>query len=77
MSDSVATPWTVAHQDTWDFLGKITGIGCHLPDQGIKPRSLVLQADSLLTEPSGKPTLIPLRFWRSEVQSSFSGLKPM
>ena len=26
-----------------------------LPDPGIKPRSLALQADSLLSEPLGKP----------------------
>ena len=26
-----------------------------LPDPGIKPRSLALQADSLLSEPPGKP----------------------
>ena len=27
----------------------------HLPDPGIKPRSPALQADSLLSEPPGKP----------------------
>ena len=27
----------------------------HLPDPGIEPRSPVLQADSLLSEPPGKP----------------------
>ena len=30
-----------------------------LPDPGIKPRSPALQADSLLTEPSGKPEFFP------------------
>ena len=29
-----------------------------LPNPGIEPRSPVLQADSLLSEPSGKPTII-------------------
>ena len=44
-----------------DSPGKDTGVGCHapppgdLPKPGIEPRSLVLQADSLLTEPHGKP----------------------
>ena len=33
--------------------GKDTGVD--LPNPGIKPRSLALQADSLLTEPPGKP----------------------
>ena len=38
-----------------------TGVGCHallqgnLPNSGIKPRSPTLQADSLTSEPSGKP----------------------
>ena len=31
-----------------------------LPDPGIKPGSLALQADSLLSEAPEKPTLIPL-----------------
>ena len=43
--------------------GKNTGVGCHfLPQEsnshpGIKPRSPALQADSLLSEPPGKPIL--------------------
>ena len=43
----------------WDFLGKSTGVGCHfllqgnLPDPGIEPGSPALQADALLSEPSG------------------------
>ena len=46
------------------FSGKNIGMGCHfppardLPDSGIEPVPLVspaLQADSLYTEPSGKP----------------------
>ena len=37
----------------WNFLGKITGVDCHsllwrdLPNPGIKPGCLALQADSL------------------------------
>ena len=44
-----------------DFPGKNTGVGCHallrggLPNPGIKPRSLALQADALPSEPPGKP----------------------
>ena len=49
---------------TWDSPGKNTGVGCHALLQGIFPThrsywclpvSPVLQADSLLTEPLGKP----------------------
>ena len=52
----------------WDFPGKDTGVGSHsfpspgvLPDLGIKPRPLVLQADSLLSEPLEKPLSTTLR----------------
>ena len=48
----------------WDSPGKNTGVGCHVLPQrffptqesnpGIEPRSLALQADSLLSEPLGK-----------------------
>ena len=44
-----------------DSLGKNTGVGCHclppgdFPNPGIKPRSPELQADSLPSEPPGKP----------------------
>ena len=58
-----ATPWTVAHQtplsmgfsrqEYW------SGLPCpppgDLPNPGIKPRSPSLQADSLPSEPPGKP----------------------
>ena len=62
VSDSV-TPWTIAHQVhlSMDFPGENTGMGCHfllqgnLPNPGIKPGSPALQADSLPTEPPGKP----------------------
>ena len=44
-----------------DSPGKNTGVGCHafppgdLPHPGIVPRSPTLQADSLPSEPRGKP----------------------
>ena len=43
-----------------DSPGKNTGVGCHaspghLPDLGTEPRSPTLQADSLPSEPAGKP----------------------
>ena len=47
----------------WDFPGKNSGMGCHflspgdLPDPRIEPRSLAFQADSLPSEPPGKPTI--------------------
>ena len=56
------TPGTVAHKDPlpwhspqeyWSGLPFPCPGG--LPDPGIEPRSPVLQADSLLSEPSGKP----------------------
>ena len=44
----------------WEFPGKNTGVGCHfllqgnLPNQGVKPGSLALQADTLPSEPPEK-----------------------
>ena len=60
------TPWTVAHQllCPWNNPGKNTGVGCHALLQrivltlGIEPRSPALQADSLPSEPPGKPHLL-------------------
>ena len=46
---------------SWDFPGKMTGVGCHfllqgnLPDPGIKPTSLALAGGFFTTEPPGKP----------------------
>ena len=63
MLDS-ATPWTVARQVPLvrgDSPGKNTGVGCrdllkgNLPNPQIEPRFPALQADSLLSEPPGKP----------------------
>ena len=47
----------------WDFPGKKTGVGCHFLFQGIflikavEPGPPALQADSLPSEPLGKPIL--------------------
>ena len=59
------TPWTIAHQaplpagfsrqEYWSGL-PVASPG-DLPDPGIKPVSPALQADSLLSEPPGKPIL--------------------
>ena len=62
------TPWTVARQGPLSM--KFSRISQEywsglpffppqdLPNPGIKPRSPALQADSLLSEPPGKPNLI-------------------
>ena len=61
------TPWTIVHQAPLYpcyFPGKNTGEGCHFLLQGIFPiqgSNLCLlhwQADSLLSEPPGKPHLL-------------------
>ena len=65
--------WTVACQpplSTGILQGKNTGVGCHalpsgnLPNPGIEPRSPILQASSLPSEPPGKPfkSLIHLNY---------------
>ena len=64
MSDSV-TPWTVAHQappslefprqEDWSGLPFLSP--GDLPDPGIEPGSPTLQADTLPSEPPGKPNL--------------------
>ena len=60
---TLVTPWTVACQAPllMDFPGKNTAMSCifllqgNLPNSGIEPSFPVLQADSLPTEPPGKP----------------------
>ena len=57
------TFWTVACQvpPSMGFPSKNIGVGCHFllqgifPDPGVKAGSPALQADSLLSEPLGKP----------------------
>ena len=59
-----ATPWTVAHQAPLSMGSSRqeywSGLPCpppgSLPNRGIKPRSLALQADSLPFEPPVKTT---------------------
>ena len=58
-----ATLWTVAHQAplSMEFSRQEywSGLPCPSPedlsDPGVKPRSPTLQADSLMSEPLGKP----------------------
>ena len=60
------TPWTVAHQaplstefsrqEYWSGLPFLSP--GHISEPGIKPVSPELQADSLLSEPPGKPLKI-------------------
>ena len=58
-----ATPWTVAYQDplSMEFSRQEYWSGFpfpppgDLPDRGIEPRSPALQADTLSSEPLGKP----------------------
>ena len=60
-----ATPWTVAYQASPSRgFSRQEYRGClpvpspgDLPDPGIEPRSLALQADTLPAEPPGKPSL--------------------
>ena len=75
MSDSLVTPWTVAHQAPLSmgfFLAKILESGLpfpspgDLPDPGIKPISPALQAAFLPIEPPGKPLLIQAHLKFSE-----------
>ena len=64
---TLVTLWTVAHQVplSWDFSrqeywrGLPFPIPWDLPNPGIEPRSPTLQADSLPSEPPGKPLLGP------------------
>ena len=63
VSDSFETPWTIHARllCPWDSPGKNTRSGLpfpspgDLPDPVFEPGSLVLQADSLPSEPPGKP----------------------
>ena len=51
--------WPYGLYSPWNSLVQNTGVGSlspgDLPNPGIEPRSPTLQADSLLTEPQGKP----------------------
>ena len=60
-----AAPWTVAYQapPSMEFSGQECWSGLpfpspgDLPDPGIEPRSPTLQADTLPSEPPGKPRI--------------------
>ena len=64
-----ATPWTVVHQaspsmgfsrqEYWSRL-PVPSPG-DLPDPGIEPRSPMLQADTLTSEPPGKPNIVVVK----------------
>ena len=61
--DSLVTPWTIAHQASLSMgffrqeyrSGQPFPSPTDLPDPGMEPQSPALQADSLLSEPPGKP----------------------
>ena len=65
------TPWTVARQaplsmefskqEYWS--GLLFPSPGDLPNPGVKPGSLVLQADSLPSEPAGKTSRIPVELF--------------
>ena len=76
MSDSV-TPWTVSHQvplsleffgqEHWMVAMPFSRRSCW---PGIEPRSPVLQADSLLSEPPDKPMQVISQFSQSVLSNS-------
>ena len=63
------TPWTVAYQVplSMEFSRQEYGVGCHPPllgdnpNPGIEPESPALQADSLQSEPPGKPLFLHIK----------------
>ena len=56
------TPWTIAHQSSLSLQEYSSRLPLpspgDLPDPGIKPRCPALQADSLPSEPPGKPPYV-------------------
>ena len=78
MSDSFATPKTIAHPaPLWDSPGKNTGAGCHFPLQGISPTQgwnlslLHRQADSFPLHQLGSPNSI---YWPSNEYEELTGM---
>ena len=83
MSDSFATPWTVAHQAplSMDSPGKNTGVGCHfllqgiILTQGLNPCLLHL----LHWQASSLPLALPIKCYQraqkpvGEVQCKYAG----
>ena len=73
-----ATPWTVAHQvplsmEYWNssrqeyWSGPPSPSPGDLPDPGIEPGTPALQADSLPSEPLGKPHIYSICFSLSDL----------
>ena len=64
VSDSLWPHGLQSGFSSWNSPGKNTGVGCHFLLQGIfpgtKPRSPTLHADSLRSEPRGKPQILNL-----------------
>ena len=79
MSDSFATPWTVARQAplSMEFPSKNTGPGLPFPTPGEsslprdQTRSSALQADSLPSEPQHLPTLC-VQCWIKQIRTLVS-----
>ena len=79
-----ATPWTVAcqaplsmgfsRQEYWSRLPSPSP--GDLPDPGVKPGSLALQADSLLSKPPGKPKMTKSRCGLVPLSQGTFSLKP-
>ena len=75
-----ATPWAVAHQAplSMEFSRQELWSGLPFPspgrlsNPGIKPRSLTLQEDSLLSEPPGKPRTVYRSQYKFAVYSRYS-----
>ena len=78
MSDSLTTTWTVAYQafPSLEFpqqrcLSRLPFPSPgDVPDPGKEPESLALQADSVPSEPPGKPLLMYLMVFNLQVFSS-------
>ena len=78
VSNSLVTPWTVAHQaplsmgffqqEYWS--GLPFPLPGDLPDPGIKPISLALAGRFFTTEPPGKPLVNPQSGARQEMTPS-------
>ena len=79
------TPWTVANQaspsmgfsrqEYWS--GLLFPSPGDLPDPGIEPGSPTLQADSLPSEPPGKPKLYYRVFLNVEINLNLIGLREL
>ena len=77
------TPWTIAlqaplsmgfsRQEDWSEL--LFSSPGDRPDPGIKPRSLTMQADSLLSEPPKKPIQVRLQLHSISLNMSYFGIQ--